>query len=400
MRSRFVTIAGLFAFALIGPVASAQAQDDAVKKGQEVYAAQKCSVCHSIAGKGSKTNPLDGVGTKLSADDIRAWIVDPVAMAKKARLHQEAADAGEIRQAAGGRHRRAGRLHAESEVGSARCRAAPRSPAIQSLFAGAVIATVAAVVFIALALAVVVGLLDNPYAGLVVFIVIPALLRTRPAPRFRWGCGCSSASCRDHPEAVAEWSVIDFRKPRRPPHHPGGHRPERRQPGHPAPRGLRHAALDGVAVVLRPGLPRTDAPAVHRLAGERALGRALHRLPYRRGRARVPSLQAGRRAAAVPRGHRPDSAADSGRRRSAPGTGSLRKLPLAQPRSRRSRPRHSRVRRRRAEHGDDDGPAHVHGRTWQADQDGQGDSLARRPADHHRPTSRPTRIARPFPGSR
>ena len=29
-------------------------------------------VCHSIAGKGSKTNPLDGVGTKLSADDIRS----------------------------------------------------------------------------------------------------------------------------------------------------------------------------------------------------------------------------------------------------------------------------------------------------------------------------------------
>ena len=41
--------------------------------------------------------------------------------------------------------------------------------------AGAVIATVAAVVFIALAIAVVVGLLDNPYAGLVVFIVVPAL---------------------------------------------------------------------------------------------------------------------------------------------------------------------------------------------------------------------------------
>ena len=63
----------------------AMAQDAAqVKKGEEVYAAQKCSVCHSIAGKGKKTNPLDGVGKKLSADDIRQWIVDPVAMAKKA----------------------------------------------------------------------------------------------------------------------------------------------------------------------------------------------------------------------------------------------------------------------------------------------------------------------------
>ena len=54
------------------------------QEGQEVYAAQKCSVCHSIAGKGGKSSPLDGVGAKLSADDIRHWIVDPVEMTKKA----------------------------------------------------------------------------------------------------------------------------------------------------------------------------------------------------------------------------------------------------------------------------------------------------------------------------
>ena len=63
----------------------AMAQDAAlIKKGEEVYAAQKCSTCHSIAGKGKKQNPLDGVGKKLSEDEIRQWIVDPVAMAKKA----------------------------------------------------------------------------------------------------------------------------------------------------------------------------------------------------------------------------------------------------------------------------------------------------------------------------
>jgi mono/diheme cytochrome c family protein len=63
---------------------AAAAQDAAlIKKGQEVYNAQKCAVCHSIGGKGSKANPLDGVGAKLSADDIRAWITDPAAMTKK-----------------------------------------------------------------------------------------------------------------------------------------------------------------------------------------------------------------------------------------------------------------------------------------------------------------------------
>jgi mono/diheme cytochrome c family protein len=63
---------------------AAGAQDAAlVKKGQDVYNAQKCAVCHSVGGKGSKANPLDGVGAKLSADDIRAWITDPAAMTKK-----------------------------------------------------------------------------------------------------------------------------------------------------------------------------------------------------------------------------------------------------------------------------------------------------------------------------
>ena len=85
MRRTFVTMGCLIAFALVSPLRVAYAQDDQVKKGEGVYAAQKCSVCHSIAGKGKKTNPLDGVGTKLSAADIRAWITDPVGMAAKAK---------------------------------------------------------------------------------------------------------------------------------------------------------------------------------------------------------------------------------------------------------------------------------------------------------------------------
>jgi mono/diheme cytochrome c family protein len=61
----------------------ATAQDAA--KGQQVYTAQKCQVCHSIAGKGSKSNPLDGVGAKLSADDIKQWITHPTDAAAKAK---------------------------------------------------------------------------------------------------------------------------------------------------------------------------------------------------------------------------------------------------------------------------------------------------------------------------
>jgi mono/diheme cytochrome c family protein len=64
---------------------AATGQDDPVKKGQEVYTAQKCSVCHAIAGKGNKQNPLDGVGKKLSADEIRQWITHPSEAAAKAK---------------------------------------------------------------------------------------------------------------------------------------------------------------------------------------------------------------------------------------------------------------------------------------------------------------------------
>jgi mono/diheme cytochrome c family protein len=76
----FMTIAAL---AVAG---SAAGQDAAqIKRGEEVYAAQKCQMCHSIAGKGSKTNPLDGVGAKLSAEDIKRWITNPAEMTAKAK---------------------------------------------------------------------------------------------------------------------------------------------------------------------------------------------------------------------------------------------------------------------------------------------------------------------------
>jgi mono/diheme cytochrome c family protein len=62
----------------------ASAQDDAkVKRGQAVYTAQKCQVCHAIAGKGGKISPLDGVGSKLSAAEIEDWIKNPKDMAAK-----------------------------------------------------------------------------------------------------------------------------------------------------------------------------------------------------------------------------------------------------------------------------------------------------------------------------
>lgn len=58
--------------------APAMAQD--VEKGKAVYEAQKCSLCHSVGGRGNAKGPLDKVGAKLSADDIKKWIVSPKEM--------------------------------------------------------------------------------------------------------------------------------------------------------------------------------------------------------------------------------------------------------------------------------------------------------------------------------
>ena len=86
MRRTLVTRTWILVLALISSAGMAAAQDAAqVKKGQAVYAAQKCSMCHGIAGVGGKTSALDGVGKKLSEADIRAWIVTPIEAAAKAK---------------------------------------------------------------------------------------------------------------------------------------------------------------------------------------------------------------------------------------------------------------------------------------------------------------------------
>jgi mono/diheme cytochrome c family protein len=74
-------------FVLSSGIATLAAGQDPglAKKGEQLYGAQKCQVCHAIQGKGNKNNPLDGVGTKLTAADIREWIVNPLEMTKKTK---------------------------------------------------------------------------------------------------------------------------------------------------------------------------------------------------------------------------------------------------------------------------------------------------------------------------
>ncbi len=63
--------------------ASSAAAQDLKAKGEKLFVDQKCTLCHSVAGKGNVKGPLDGVGSKDSAADIRAWITDANAMTAK-----------------------------------------------------------------------------------------------------------------------------------------------------------------------------------------------------------------------------------------------------------------------------------------------------------------------------
>jgi mono/diheme cytochrome c family protein len=70
---------------------SVRAADAKVEQGKQMYAAQKCGLCHSIGDSGNKKGPLDDVGARLSAADLRAWVVDAKGMADKTKAPRKPA---------------------------------------------------------------------------------------------------------------------------------------------------------------------------------------------------------------------------------------------------------------------------------------------------------------------
>jgi mono/diheme cytochrome c family protein len=79
---RYISFASMVLLLSGATVAHAQGAAQ-VEHGQKVYAAQKCGICHAIAGKGNAKGALDDVGSRLSADEIRQWIVNAPEMTKK-----------------------------------------------------------------------------------------------------------------------------------------------------------------------------------------------------------------------------------------------------------------------------------------------------------------------------
>jgi len=79
MSRRTVAVAALLGLSLTLPAAA----QDLKARGEKIFTDQKCSLCHSVAGKGNTKGSLDGVGSKLSEADIRAWITDAAGMTTK-----------------------------------------------------------------------------------------------------------------------------------------------------------------------------------------------------------------------------------------------------------------------------------------------------------------------------
>jgi mono/diheme cytochrome c family protein len=66
------------------------AQQPSAAEGEKLLTEKKCTVCHLLNGAGNKKGPvLDGVGAKLSKDDIRAWITNAPEMAAKANIDRK-----------------------------------------------------------------------------------------------------------------------------------------------------------------------------------------------------------------------------------------------------------------------------------------------------------------------
>jgi mono/diheme cytochrome c family protein len=66
----------------VRPSAAAQA-DTKAQQGAALFTAQKCTMCHSFAGKGNLKGALDNITATNKAEHIRQWLEDPEGMRVK-----------------------------------------------------------------------------------------------------------------------------------------------------------------------------------------------------------------------------------------------------------------------------------------------------------------------------
>jgi mono/diheme cytochrome c family protein len=78
---RQLALAAAMAALVSGAVGASDA--NLVQSGKEIYTRQQCARCHMVGGKGYKHGKLDGVASKMNADDMRKWLTKPAEMEAK-----------------------------------------------------------------------------------------------------------------------------------------------------------------------------------------------------------------------------------------------------------------------------------------------------------------------------
>jgi len=75
---------GLLAVAVMVVAARpAAAQSAKAQQGAALFASQKCTMCHSVDGKGNPKGSLDSIAAKDKAEHIKQWLTDPDGMRAK-----------------------------------------------------------------------------------------------------------------------------------------------------------------------------------------------------------------------------------------------------------------------------------------------------------------------------
>jgi len=72
---------------IAGTGALAAGQSGNAANGEKLYTAQKCNVCHQVAGKGGKMGPeLTKVGTKRDAKWLASYLANPKSVDPKNKM--------------------------------------------------------------------------------------------------------------------------------------------------------------------------------------------------------------------------------------------------------------------------------------------------------------------------
>lgn len=82
MRARCVIVA---VGVVLGAVGVRAEDDPRVAKGKQILGelTPRCTVCHTIEGKGNPKGPLDDVGSRWKPEELKLWLTKPAEMAKK-----------------------------------------------------------------------------------------------------------------------------------------------------------------------------------------------------------------------------------------------------------------------------------------------------------------------------